>query len=117
MGSRTKAKIVKNKVSPPFREAEFDIMYGEGISRYSELVDLGVKLELIEKGGAWFTYGDVRIQGRDGMRQYLVDNPEVADELEEKIRANSFKLLSPQSQVAARAAGRAVDVSAEDFEG
>ena len=117
VGSRTKAKIVKNKVSPPFREAEFDIMYGEGISRYSELVDLGVKLELIEKGGAWFTYGDVRIQGKDGMRQYLVDNPEVADELEEKIRANSFKLLSPQSQVAARAAGRAVDVSAEDFEG
>ncbi len=117
VGNRTRAKIVKNKVAPPFREAEFDIMYGEGISRYGELVDLGVKLELIEKGGAWFTYGDVRIQGRDSMKQYLADNPDAADELEQKIRDNSFKLLSPQAQVAARAAGRAVDISAEDFEG
>ena len=117
VGNRTRAKIVKNKVAPPFREAEFDIMYGEGISRFGELVDLGVKLDLIEKGGAWFTYGDVRIQGKDGMRQYLVDNPEEADKLEEQIRANAFKLLSPQAQVAAKAAGRAVDVSAEDFEG
>ncbi len=117
VGNRTRAKIVKNKVAPPFREAEFDIMYGEGISRYGELVDLGVKLDLIEKGGAWFTYGDVRIQGKDGMRQYLIDNPEEADKLEEQIRANAFKLLSPQAQVAAKAAGRAVDVSAEDFEG
>ncbi len=117
VGNRTRAKIVKNKVAPPFREAEFDIMYGEGISRFGELVDLGVKLELIEKGGAWFTFGDVRIQGKDGMRQYLIDNPEEADKLEEQIRANSFKLLSPQAQAAAKAAGRAVDVSAEDFEG
>ena len=117
VGNRTRAKIVKNKVAPPFREAEFDIMYGEGISRYGELVDLGVKLELIEKGGAWFTFGDVRIQGKDGMRQYLVDNPDEADKLEEQIRANAFKLLTPQARVAAKAAGRAVDVSAEDFEG
>ncbi len=117
VGNRTRAKVVKNKVAPPFREAEFDIMYGQGISRYGELVDLAVKLDLIEKGGAWFTYGDIRIQGRDGMRQYLMDNPEVADELEAKVRANSFKLLSPQAQVAAVAAGRAVDISAEDFEG
>ncbi len=117
VGNRTRAKIVKNKVAPPFREAEFDIMYGEGISRFGELVDLGVKLELIEKGGAWFTFGDVRIQGKDGMRQYLADNPEEADRLEEQIRANAYKLLSPQAQAAAKAAGRAVDVSAEDFEG
>ena len=117
VGNRTRAKIVKNKVAPPFREAEFDIMYGEGISRFGELVDLGVKLELIEKGGAWFTFGDVRIQGKDGMRQYLVDNPDEADKLEEQIRANAFKLLTPQARVAAKAAGRAVDVSAEDFEG
>lgn len=117
VGNRTRAKIVKNKVAPPFREAEFDILYGEGISRYGELVDLGVKLELIEKGGAWFTFGDVRIQGKDGMRQYLVDNPDEADKLEEQIRANAFKLLSPQAQAAAKAAGRAVDISAEDFEG
>ena len=117
VGNRTRAKVVKNKVAPPFREAEFDIMYGQGISRFGELVDLAVKLDLIEKGGAWFTYGDLRIQGRDGMRQYLMDNPDVADELEAKVRANSFKLLSPQAQVAAVAAGRAVDISAEDFEG
>ena len=117
VGNRTRAKIVKNKVAPPFKEAEFDIMYGEGISRVGELVDLGVKLDIIEKGGAWFTYGETRIQGRDSLKQYLRDNPDVADELEEKIRKDAYKLLSPQAKIAAQAAGRAVDVSAEDFEG
>ena len=117
VGSHTRAKIVKNKVAPPFKEAEFDIMYGEGISKLGEIVDLAVKLDIIEKGGAWFTYGDTRIQGRDGMKQYLKDHPEVADEIEAKIRANAYKLMSPQARIAAQAAGRAVDVSAEDFEG
>ncbi len=117
VGSHTKAKIVKNKVAPPFREAEFDIMYGEGISRYGELVDLAVKLDIIEKGGAWYTYGDTRIQGRDGMKQFLADNPDLADEVEAKIRANSFELMSPQAKIAARASGRAIDISAEDFDG
>ena len=117
VGNRTRAKIVKNKVAPPFREAEFDIMYGEGISKYGELVDLAVKLDIIEKGGAWFTIGETRIQGRDGVKQYLRDNPAVADEIEAKIRANAVKLMSPQAKAAAVAAGRAVDISAEDFEG
>ena len=117
IGNRTRAKIVKNKVAPPFREAEFDIMYGEGISKIGEIIDLAVKLDLIEKGGAWFTVGETRIQGRDNVKTYLKEHPEIADELEEKIRTNSYKLMSPQAKAAARAAGRAVDVSAEDFEG
>ena len=117
IGNRTRAKIVKNKVAPPFREAEFEILYGEGISKWGELVDLAVKLDIIQKSGSWFAMGDMRIgQGRDAARQYLKDNPEVADEVEAKVRANAYKLMSKQSQVAARAAGRAVDVSAADFE-
>jgi recombination protein RecA len=116
IGNRTRAKIVKNKVAPPFREAEFDIMYGEGISKIGEIIDLGVKLDLIEKGGAWFTVGETRIQGRDNVKQYLKENPEIANELEEKIRQNAYKLMSPQAQKAAQAAGRAVNVTAEDFE-
>jgi recombination protein RecA len=117
VGNHTRAKIVKNKVAPPFKEAEFDIMYGEGISKYGEIVDLAAKLDIIEKGGAWYTYGETRIQGRDGVKQYLKDNPEVCDEIEAKIRQNAVKLMSPQAKIAAQAAGRAVDVSAEDFEG
>jgi recombination protein RecA len=117
IGNRTRAKIVKNKVAPPFKEAEFDIMYGEGISKIGEIIDLAVKLDLIEKGGAWFTVGDMRIQGRDNVKLYLKDNPEIADELERKIRDNAFKLMTPQQKIAAKAAGRAVDVDADDFEG
>ena len=117
IGNRTKAKIVKNKMAPPFREAEFDIMYGEGISRLGELLDLAVKLELVQKSGSWFSMGETRLgQGRDAAKQYLKDNPEVADDLEAAIRRDFFKLMSSQSQVAAKAAGRAVDVSAEDFD-
>ena len=118
VGSRTRAKIVKNKVAPPFREAEFEIMYGEGISKWGELVDLAVKLNIFQKSGSWFSMGDQRVgQGRDAVKKFLQDNPELAEQVEAEIRANSFKLMSPQSQVAAKAAGRAVDVSAEDFEG
>jgi len=117
VGNRTKAKIVKNKVAPPFREAEFDIMFGEGISKYGELIDLGVRLGLIEKGGSWFTLGEMRFQGRDNVKEYLKSNPEVADELEANIRKDSAKLMSPQEKAAAKAAGRAVDIDAEDFEG
>ena len=117
VGNRTRAKIVKNKVAPPFREAEFDIMFGEGISKYGELVDLGVKLELIEKGGAWYTVNEQRLQGRDNVKEYLKNNPEAAGELEENIRRDSQKLMSPQEKAAAKAAGRAVDIDAEDFEG
>ena len=117
IGNRTRAKIVKNKVAPPFKEAEFDIIYGEGISKIGELVDLGVKLEIIDKAGAWFTYGDVRLQGRDSMKEYFREHPEAADAIEAEIRANAHKLMTPQARKAAIAAGRAVDVSAEDFEG
>ncbi|MBD5160665.1 MAG: recombinase RecA [Oscillibacter sp.] len=117
IGNRTRAKVVKNKMAPPFREAEFDIMYGEGISRTGELLDLAVKLDLVQKSGSWFSMGETRMgQGRDAAKQYLKDNPEVADNLEAAIRRDFFKLMSTQSQVAARAAGRAVDVSAEDFD-
>jgi recombination protein RecA len=117
IGNRTRAKVIKNKVAPPFKEAEFDIIYGEGISKVGEIIDLAVKLELIEKGGAWFTVGEARIQGRDNVKLYLLDNPDVMDELEQKIRETSFKLMSPQAKKAAQAAGRAVDISADDFEG
>ena len=117
IGSRTRAKIVKNKVAPPFREAEFEILYGEGISKWGELVDLAVKLDIIQKSGSWFAMGDMRIgQGRDAAKRYLQENPEVADKLEADIRKNFDKLMSNQSRIAAKAAGRAVDVSADDFD-
>ena len=117
IGNRTRAKIVKNKVAPPFREAEFDMIYGEGISRIGEIIDMAVKLDLIEKGGAWFTVGETRLQGREAVKTYLTEHPEVTDDLEAKIRENAHKLMSPQSRAAAKAAGRAVDISADDFEG
>ena len=120
IGNRTRAKVVKNKVAPPFREAEFDIMYGEGISKIGELLDLGAKLDLVQKSGSWFAMGETRLgQGRDAAKQYLKDHPEAAEYLETEIRKNAYKLMSHQAQVAARAAGRItepVDVSAEDFE-
>ena len=117
VGNRTRAKVVKNKVAPPFREAEFDIMYGEGISHFGELLDLGVKLELVQKSGSWFSIGETRIgQGRDAAKRYLQENPETADKLEADIRRNFDKLMSNQSRIAPKAAGRAVDVSADDFE-
>lgn len=86
-GSRTRVKIVKNKLAPPFRKAEFDIMYGEGISRLGEIIDLGVDHEIIKKSGSWFSYGDTKLgQGRDAVKALLADNPELAEELESKIR-------------------------------
>lgn len=87
IGSHTKVKIVKNKVAPPFKTAEFDIMFGEGISRESELVDMAVSMEIMKKSGAWFSYGETRVgQGRENTKQYLRDNPEIANEIEAKIR-------------------------------
>lgn len=117
IGNRTRAKVIKNKVAPPFKEGEFDIIYGEGISKVGEIVDLGVKLDLIEKAGAWFTVGEARLQGREAVKDYLKENSDIADSLEAEIRKNSFKLMSPQARAAAKAAGRAVDISADDFEG
>ncbi|HNP50065.1 MAG TPA: recombinase RecA [Bacteroidia bacterium] len=87
VGNRTKVKIVKNKVAPPFRIAEFDIMYGEGISKMGEIVDIGVEQNIIKKSGSWFSYGETKLgQGRDAVKQLLNDNPELAEELEMKIR-------------------------------
>ncbi len=128
IGNRTRAKVVKNKVAPPFREAEFDIMYGEGISKLGELLDLGVKLDLVQKSGSWFAMGETRLgQGRDAAKEYFRTHPEDAEALEAEIRKNAYKLMSRQSLAAAKAAGRdvgqglesgaPVDVSAEDFEG
>ena len=117
IGNRTRAKVVKNKMAPPFREAEFDIMYGEGIAHAGELVDLGVKLDLVQKAGSWFSMGETRIgQGREAAKTYLHDNPDIAEQLEADIRKNFDKLLSNQARAAAKAAGRAVDVSADDFD-
>ena len=87
-GNRVKVKIVKNKVAPPFRIAEFDIMLGQGISKAGEIIDLGVEYDIIKKSGSWFSYGDTKLgQGRDGVKQILLDNPDLMDELEAKIRA------------------------------
>ncbi|WP_047448705.1 recombinase RecA [Alistipes sp. ZOR0009] len=87
-GTRAKVKIIKNKMAPPFRKAEFDIMYGEGISKIGEIIDLGVEYEIVKKSGSWFSYGDTKLgQGRDAVKQLLSDNPELAEELEGKIRA------------------------------
>jgi recombination protein RecA len=86
-GNRVKVKVVKNKVAPPFRRAEFDIMYGEGISKLGEIIDLGVDLNIIKKSGSWFSYGETKLgQGRDAVKAILKDNPELMDELEAKIK-------------------------------
>ncbi|HEV8647752.1 MAG TPA: recombinase RecA [Burkholderiales bacterium] len=99
IGNETRAKVVKNKVAPPFRQAEFDILYGEGISREGEIIELGVLYKLIEKSGAWYSYGKDRIgQGKDNTRDFLKSNPEVAKEIEAKIRAHVAE--KPAAQVA-----------------
>lgn len=131
LGSRTRAKVVKNKIAPPFKEAEFDIMYGEGISKVGELVDMGVKFGLVQKSGAWFSMDETRLgQGRDAAKQYFKENPEVAEELERKIKE---KLTGKEPDPAAKAPGKApakaapakadkpaargtVEVFADDFE-
>jgi recombination protein RecA len=100
IGNQTRIKVVKNKVAPPFRTVDFDIMYGSGISKEGEIIDIGVKYDFIEKSGSWFSYGDVRIgQGRENAKQYMKDNPAIADELSEKIKTQL--LSSPVSFVVA----------------
>ncbi len=90
IGNQTRVKVVKNKLAPPFRQVEFDIMYGEGISKTGELLDLGVKSGVIEKSGAWFSYDSQRLgQGRENARQFLKDNPGIADIIEKSVRASS----------------------------
>jgi recombination protein RecA len=95
IGNRTKVKVVKNKVAPPFRTAEFDIMYGEGVSKTGEILDLAVEFEIIKKSGSWFSYGDTKLgQGRDAVKALIKDNPELADELEEKIKSQIKELAA-----------------------
>ena len=100
VGNRTRVKIMKNKVAPPFKQAEFDIMYNEGISRTGNIVDVGVKENIVQKSGAWFSYGDIRLgQGRENAKQYLKENPEVALEIENKIRAkHELPLMEDKSK-------------------
>jgi recombination protein RecA len=89
VGNTTRVKVVKNKVAPPFKQVEFDIMYGEGISKTGELIDLGVKAGVVEKSGAWYSYGDERIgQGRENAKQFLREHPDVAHAIEDRIRAS-----------------------------
>ena len=105
IGNRTRAKVVKNKVAPPFKDAEFDIMFGEGISRFGELLDLAVQLGLIQKSGAWFNAGEIRLgQGRDNAKTYLEENPDFAAEIEAKVRENAEELLSSRKKK--KAAGK-----------
>ncbi len=103
VGNRTRVKIVKNKVAPPFKEAEFDIMYGRGISKEGEILDLAVKLDIINKSGAWFSYGDTRLgQGRDNVKEYIRSNPEFAAEIEALVRENKDKLMAMGNQKAVK---------------
>ena len=115
IGSRTRAKVVKNKIAPPFREAEFDVMYGQGISRTGELLDLAVKLDVIQKSGAWFSYNQNRLgQGRDNVKEFL-KNPEnaaIAEEIEEKVKANVDRLYAKTSPNASPAKPVSVPVAA-----
>jgi len=116
IGNRTRVKVIKNKVAPPFREAMFDIMYGEGISKYGELLDIAVSLELVNKSGSWFSIGDERIgQGRDNAKTYIQERPELAAELEAKVREHLAELQNSR-KAASSPASKAVDVSADDFD-
>lgn len=113
IGSHTRVRIVKNKVAPPFKEAEFDIMYGEGISHEGELLDIGVKLDIIQKSGSWFSYKDERMaQGRDNAKIYIKEHPELAKELEQLIREN-FDKLNPVSRTAAPKPSAPVEIPLE----
>ena len=118
IGSRTRAKVVKNKIAPPFREAEFDIMYGQGISRIGELLDLAVSIDIIKKSGAWFSYGGNRIaQGRDNAKIYLKDNPEVAKQIEEEVLSKKDQFNFAKSSKSTKAkAGKSSKDSADDAE-
>ncbi|MBQ3824221.1 MAG: DNA recombination/repair protein RecA, partial [Clostridia bacterium] len=131
IGARTRAKIVKNKVAPPFKDTEFDIMYGTGISRTGELVDIGAKMGIVEKSGSWFAYNGTKIgQGRDNAKEFLKNNPKIADEIQDKIMAavmasREVKEPEEEEKPAPKAAPKAakpaddgildVDITADDF--
>ena len=116
VGNKTRVKVVKNKVAPPFREAYFDIMYGEGISKWGELVDLAVQMDIVQKSGSWFSMGDERIgQGKDSVKAFLQANPDIAENVEAQVRARLLE-VSGAPKAAAKAAERPVAVSADDFD-
>ena len=116
IGNKTRVKVVKNKVAPPFREAYFDIMYGQGISKWGELVDLAVQMDIVQKSGSWFSMGDERIgQGAQSVKDYLMNNPEIAAEVEAKVRENLLKSTTAATSPA-KAAQKPVAVSADDFD-
>ena len=117
IGNKTRVKVVKNKVAPPFREAIFDIMYGQGISKWGELVDLAVQLEIVQKSGSWFSMGDERIgQGKDSVKAYLQANPDIAEQVEQQVRDNMYKLMGCAQAKPAKAAQKPIAVSADDFD-
>ena len=117
VGNKTRVKVVKNKVAPPFREAIFEIMYGQGISKWGELVDLAVQMDIVQKSGSWFSMGDERIgQGANSVKEYLMANPEIAESVEAQVRENLWKLNGGAPKAAAKAAEKAVAVSADDFD-
>jgi recombination protein RecA len=115
IGNKTRVKVVKNKVAPPFREAIFDIMYGQGISKWGELVDLAVEMDIVQKSGSWFSMGDERIgQGKESVKTFLMANPDIAETVEAKVRENLLKATAPKAP--AKAAERPVAISADDFD-
>ena len=117
VGNKTRVKVVKNKVAPPFREAMFDIMYGQGISKWVELVDLAVQLDIVQKSGSWFSMGDERIgQGKDSVKAFLQANPDMAEKVEQQVRDNMYKLLGGPQAKPAKAAEKPIAVSADDFD-
>ena len=117
VGNKTRVKVVKNKVAPPFREAMFEIMYGQGISKWGELVDLAVQMDIVQKSGSWFSMGDDRIgQGAASVKEYLINNPEIAAEVEAKVREKLMQQTVAAPKAAAKAAEKAVAVSADDFD-
>ena len=117
VGNKTRVKVVKNKVAPPFKEAYFDIMYGQGISKWGELVDMAVQMDIVQKSGSWFSMGDERIgQGSNSVKEYLMANPEIAEKVEAQVRENLMKMNSVAPKAAAKAAEKAVAVSADDFD-
>ena len=117
IGNKTRVKVVKNKVAPPFREAYFDIMYGQGISKWGELVDLAVQMEIVQKSGSWFSMGDERIgQGKDSVKNFLQANPDIAESVEAQVREKLLSMQSGNTRAPAQAAERPIAISAEDFD-
>ena len=117
VGNKTRVKVVKNKVAPPFREAFFDILYGQGISKWSELVDLAVEMDVVQKSGSWFSMGDERIgQGKESVKNFLMANPDIAEKVEAQVRENLMRKSAAAPAAPAKAAERGVAISADDFD-